>query len=72
MGAICNVFPTFCQVENTLPHQPHSMEASMSTSQIDPPPLYFPEGVWEQLTALLAKSKAKQPMQLEDEYDDHG
>jgi hypothetical protein len=45
------------------------MEGSMYKSQIEPPPLYFPEGTWEQLIALLAKSKSNPIMQLEDEYD---
>lgn len=39
----------------------------MHKSQVAPPPLHFPEGTWEQLITLLAKSK--QPMELEDEYD---
>ena len=41
----------------------------MYKNPIEPPPLHFPEGTWEQLMTLLAKQKAKTIMELEDEYD---
>ena len=41
----------------------------MYKSPIEPPPLHFPEGTWEELIALLSKHKPKPIMELEDEYD---
>ena len=44
----------------------------MYKNPIEPPPLHFPEGTWEQLVTLLAKQKPKRTMELmelEDEYD---